>query len=95
MTTFQLLIDPSVIDDLQKAIDYYESKKSGLGKLFMEAIELAFDSLSKFPFYQIRYDTIRCYPLTNYPYMIHFIVNENEKTIEIRAVIHMKSNFQK
>jgi toxin ParE1/3/4 len=36
---FEVVIEPRAILDIQDAIDYYESKQSGLGEYFYEVID--------------------------------------------------------
>jgi len=45
-------------------------------------------TLRENPFFQIRYDNVRCLPLKNYPFMIHYTVNENQNTIIVRSVLN-------
>jgi len=44
------------------------------------------------PFYQVRYKNVRCLPMKKYPYMIHLTVDEKERIVTIRAVIHTSQN---
>ncbi len=81
-------LDLAAIQDLQKAIDYYDEQLSGLGRKFEMAIDKHFSALSKNPFYQIRYDDVRCFPVEKFPFMIHFTVDEEIKTVRVSAVFH-------
>lgn len=85
---FNIDVDPGAILDLQKAIDYYDEQQPGLGKKFENAIDKYFSALSKNPFYQLRYDDIRCMPMKKFPFMIHFTVDEENKTVRVSAVFH-------
>lgn len=85
---FSIDVDPGAILDLQKAIDYYDEQQPGLGKKFENAIDKHFSALSKNPFYQVRYDDIRCMPMNKFPFMIHFTVDEENKTVRVSAVFH-------
>ena len=51
-----------------------------------------FKAIQKNPFYQIRYDNIRCLPLKIFPAMIHFSINEEEQLIVVHAVIGTRKN---
>ncbi|OYU95787.1 MAG: plasmid stabilization protein [Bacteroidetes bacterium B1(2017)] len=90
--SYKLLILPSALSDIQVAISYYNKQQEGLGKRFHQTIKLAFDTLKTNPFYQIKYDTIRCYYAKPFPYLIHFKVEEQAKTITIIAIIHTSRN---
>jgi hypothetical protein len=56
---FELLIQPSALDDIQEAIDYYDFQKDGLGEEFEEELNNHLISISKTKFFQIRYDEDR------------------------------------
>jgi hypothetical protein len=48
---FNVVIEPRALVDIQNAIDYYESKQSGLGEYFYKVIDEHLDTLSKNPFF--------------------------------------------
>lgn len=77
---------------LQLAIDYYNHQQRGLGKRFGLAVKNASKQLEKNPFFQVRYDEIRCLPVHKFPLMIHFSVNEAHKTVRIFAILHTSLN---
>lgn len=81
-------IEPSAKNDIQQEINYYNDKQNGLGKKFHADIKTSFNAIRKNPFYQIRYDNVRCLPLKKFPAMIHFTVDEVKKRITVRAVIN-------
>ena len=82
-----LNIEPEVIDDIQNAIDYYDSKKAGLGKMFYEAINEHFEFIKvNYMSFAIKYDDIRCLPVKKFPYTIHYRVLKLQKVISIKAV---------
>jgi hypothetical protein len=48
MAKFNLLINPEAIDDIQNAVDYYSSKRDGLGsKFFIDLQRKPFISVDK------------------------------------------------
>jgi hypothetical protein len=44
---FTLDIEPEAFDDIQEAVDFYNSRKSGLGKRFYNTVDKHFDFLKK------------------------------------------------
>lgn len=96
---YTISLDPLAILDIQKAIDYYDEQQPGLGKKFENAIDKHFSALSKNPFYQIRYDQVRCLPVKKFPFMIHFVVDNRSSTVRVAAVFHTsldpKENWNK
>lgn len=89
---YKINLDSAAILDIQKAIDYYDEQQPGLGAKFEIAIDRHFSALSKNPFFQMRYDIVRCLPMKKFPFMIHFIVDEESKTIKVSAVFHTSMN---
>ena len=85
---FILELDPRAIKDIQEAIDYYDEQLISLGEKFETYLNKYIKSLSKNPFFQIRYDNIRCLLLKKNPFMIHYTVDENIKAVYIHAIIN-------
>jgi hypothetical protein len=84
---FQINIEPEVLDDLQNAIDYYDSKKEGLGEIFLGMIDKHFELLKDhYLSFAVRYDDIRCLPVKKFPYTIHYRVLSSQKIVSIKAV---------
>jgi plasmid stabilization system protein ParE len=93
--SFEVLIDPLAVQDIQDAINYYEEKSAGLGKKFENELNEQILFLAKNPFLRTRYENVRCLVLNVFPFMIHFTIDEDLKTITIRAVFHTSINPQK
>lgn len=93
---FYVDIEPEALDDIQKAIDFYNSRKSGLGKKFFSILDKQINFLKEnHHSFAIRYDEIRCMPVKKFPYMIHFRVLEKQKLVSIKAVFCTYENPEK
>lgn len=90
--SYHIKIEPEAYQDIQAGIDWYDSQQVGLGRKFYAEVSSSFESLRKNPFYQVRYDNVRCLPVNRYPYMIHFTLDEKENTIIVRAVLSTYQN---
>lgn len=90
--TFDIVIDPRAILDIQKAIDYYDEQQTGLGKRFETIVNKHLIALEKNPFYNVRYDDIHCLPIKKFPYMIHFTIDEERQIVSVIAVFHTSLN---
>ncbi len=75
-------------EDINQAIEYYNTKQKDLGIKFYYSLTQKINSLKINPHYQKRYKNTRCLPLKNYPFIIHFLVNEKTNIVEILAVLH-------
>ena len=88
MKIYKIFVDPKVDNDISKAVEYYENQQAGLSQKFIQAYDDAINILKGFPHYQIRYDSVRCFPIKKFPYMIHFTIDENNRLVNIYALIH-------
>lgn len=92
---FLVILDPRAIDDIQSAIDYYDDQLEGLGKRFDTELDEYLVLIKRNPYFQIRYDHIHCLPLKTFPYMIHFSINEDRKTLTVLAVLFTGASIEK
>jgi toxin ParE1/3/4 len=51
-------------------------------------VKASFKSLKTNPFFQVRYDEVRCLPLKTYPFMIHFTIDQADQLVVVRAVFN-------
>lgn len=85
---YSIKIDPEARSDIQEGIDWYNEQQAGLGKKFHAAVKAHINKLQTNPFYQVRYDEVHCLPLKNFPYMIHFTIDETEQHLTIHGVFN-------
>src|SRR5687768_18581505 len=85
---YKILISPQAKKDIQLAIEWYNDQKPDLGKNFHSVLNSHIENLRNNPFYQIRYDKVRCLPIKQYPYMIHFTLDESKNIVVIRAIFN-------
>ena len=83
---YKTLILPRAKQEVREAAFYYESIRKGLGKLFYKEFKNHSLPLNNFPFFEEKYNIVRVLPLNKFPYLIHFTVNESEKTVSIQAI---------
>ncbi len=92
MTTFTFFIDPVAKTDIQEGIAYYNSKVKGLGRKFHIEVKAAFKIIIQNPYFQVRYNEVRCLPLKKFPYMVHYQIHPELNAITVYAVIHASLN---
>lgn len=92
---FSCLFDERAVLDIKNASEFYKQIEIGLEITFFEDISSCIRLLERNPFFQIRYNSVRCLPLHTFPFMIHYTVHENEKLVKIRALIHSRSSPSK
>jgi hypothetical protein len=92
---YTVFVEDRAANDIQNAIDYYDNQLVGLGYKFEKAVDNEFIALAKNPFYQIRYNDIRCKPIKKFLYLIHFQINESEKFVNVFAIINTNKDPDK
>ena len=56
-------------------------------KAFLSDHTKEFRTLSYNPYFQTRYENVRCLPLAKFPYLIHYIVEEQSRRIVVVGLI--------
>ena len=85
---FKIELFENVTDDIQEAVDFYNSKQKHLGTKFYNATNKALNSLKTDALlYQKKYKNIRCIKLNKFPYLIHYKVIEKLNTVKVYAII--------
>lgn len=92
---YSIVIEPVALQDIQQGIDYYDDQQIGLGEKFEATVNKHLHAIRKNPFFQVRYDNVHCLPVKKYPYMIHFTIDEQSKTVTVRAVFHTSLDPEK
>jgi plasmid stabilization system protein ParE len=83
---------PAITYDVEDIVDY-ASINSELSTAFLDRLEVAKKYIFDFPLaFQIKYKKIRTVLLEQFPYQIHYIVDDTRKQIVILAVIHAYRN---
>ncbi len=84
---------PKVIFDIEDIVDYYISINPELATAFLDRVEEAKKYIADFPLaFQIKYKSVRTVLLEQFPYHIHYIVDDVKKQIVVLAVIHAYKN---
>lgn len=90
---FNVIINDAVADELQEAVDYYKEKQKTLGQKFYKATKKTLKSLKKDALlYQVKYKDVRCIKANNFPYLIHYKVNQKTNTVRVFALICTHKN---
>ncbi|EKT3967318.1 type II toxin-antitoxin system RelE/ParE family toxin [Flavobacterium psychrophilum] len=84
---------PAVTFDIEDVVDYYKSINPELATAFLDRIDEAKKYIADFPnAFQIKYKNVRTVLLEQFPYHIHYIVDDAKKQIVVLAVIHAYRN---
>ena len=84
---------PSVRLDIITATDYYKKINPELAKQFLFRIREAKVYIERSPLgFQIKYNQVRMLLLKQFPYHIHYLIDDTKQQIIILAVIHAYKN---
>ena len=86
--SFTIKIEPEALEDIQESIDWYNEQQPGLGHEFHSDVKATFKKIKSNPYFQVRYDNVRCIPMKKYPFMVHFTVDDKNKTVVVRAIFN-------
>lgn len=90
---YKSIILPLAKEDITNADLWYEEKQIGLGKRFTQQVREKVYFIKENPkACYIRYDNVRTAVLNMFPFMLHYIVDENNKTLVISALLHTSRN---
>jgi plasmid stabilization system protein ParE len=79
-------------NDVREAAKWYNEQQTGLGRRFTADVRKRITSIKQNLYaYSIKYGQVRTAVLDNFPYMVHFSI-ENDRTILVSAVLHTSRN---
>jgi len=82
--------------DIKDAAKWYNDKQKGLGKRFTDHVRKKVIYIRENPEHiAVRYGEKRTALVDTFPFMIHFIIDQENKTIIISAVFATKDNPEK
>lgn len=86
---FSINISPSVLDDIQSGVDYYNSRSLNLGFRFADEVDSSLQSIAQMPeAYSCRYKNVRAKLLYKFPYLIFFTINNNNNIVEVLRIFN-------
>ena len=92
---YQPVILPLAKEDIRSTAKWYNKQQKGLGKRFTKEVRNKVAHICKTPEHIVtRYHDVKTAIVDVFPYMIHFIVDEGNKTIIITAVFAMAQSPQ-
>lgn len=93
MLHYNILIHEDAVNDIQEIVIWYNNQQQNLGNRFKNQLIKQINSLKKNPMiFSIRYDNIRCMLVKKFPFLIHFSISTESKTVSIFAVLHTSRN---
>ncbi len=92
---YEIIYLPLVYEDIKETNDFYNSRKKGLGKEFVNTVKHEFGVILKNPLlFEIRYNNTRIAFTKRFPFGIHFEIQENTNCIVVKGVYHTARNSE-
>ncbi len=86
---YKSVILPLAKEDIRIAALWYNKQQHGLGKRFAAEVREEVHFIRQNPkATNVRYDEVRTAVLNLFPFMIHYFIDEKNKTIIVSAVLH-------
>lgn len=80
-------------EDIREAAKWYNKQQKGLGKRFTAEVRENVHFIRQNPkAANIRYKNVRTTVLNIFPFMVHYTIDEKNKTIIVSAVLHTSRN---
>src|SRR5687767_10059485 len=90
---YSFVNSPTVKADIIDAFNYYKKINPQLANQFIIRLREAKSYIALSPMgFQIKYNGVRTLLLKQFPYHIHYFINENKQQIIILAIIHAYKN---
>ena len=86
---YKSIILPLAKEDIREAAKWYNKRQNGLGKRFTAEVREKVHFIRQNPkASNVRYNSVRTAVLNVFPFMVHFTIDEKNKTVIISAVLH-------
>ena len=77
------------LQDVTDSMDWYDEQQAGLADRFYAQVENKLEQVAENPLlYSIRYDKVRCTLIDDFPYLVHYYVEEERKRVIVLGIIH-------
>lgn len=90
---FKLIILPLAKQDIKEAASWYNEKQKGLGLRFTKSVRSEVKTIQLNPLAFVnRYKETHTAVMSDFPFMIHYIIDDTRKAIVVTAVFHTSLN---
>lgn len=94
--TYKVIVSPFAFQNIENALQYYiNNAGKKVAQNFLRDYQKTYNTLLINPFNQFHDVNYRFVPLAKFPFIIFYVLNEENKTVEINAVFHTSQNPNK
>jgi plasmid stabilization system protein ParE len=91
--SYTLVNRPSVKSDIIEVVNYNKQINPAIAKQFLYRLKEAKTYIQNAPLsFQVKYNQVRTLLLKQFPYHIHYLVDDTKQQIVILAVVHAYKN---
>lgn len=88
----EVRIRPEAQIEFNQSVDWYEERRRGLGKRFIESVDSAIHSISESPEQWARvHEDVRCNSVKGFPYQIYYRILDKD-TVEVLSIFHVRQH---
>ncbi|SDT63981.1 ParE toxin of type II toxin-antitoxin system, parDE [Mucilaginibacter mallensis] len=93
MKSYKIKIKDEALVDILNITDWYNERVPNLGLKFQKNTRLQINTLKHNAYsFAIRYKDVRCTLVKKFPFLIHYIIDEDNKVVNVYAIIHTSRN---
>ena len=87
--SYAITFRAEALQDITEAMDWYDEQQAGLADRFYTQVESKLEQVAEHPFlYSVRYAEVRCVLVDDFPYLVHYYVEEERKRVTVLGIIH-------
>ena len=89
--SLSVILDPEAKTEYVEGYDYFQSRRTGLGDEFAEAVEFVLDRIRANPkLFRIVLSNFRCGVVQGFPYCVYYRVERSH--IRVLSIFHTSQN---
>jgi toxin ParE1/3/4 len=92
---FKIIVSPSAQLDIEEIADFYFNININVLIQFNKSLKEAYSSLSINPYYQKRYKDFHGIPLKQFPFMLFYKIEKDNRIVKIISCFHTSQNPKK
>lgn len=92
---FKIIVSPSAQFEIEEIADFYFNININVLIQFNERLKEAYNSLSINPYYQKRYKDFHGIPLKQFPFMVFYKIEKDNRIVKIISCFHTSKNPKK
>lgn len=86
---YSINLTPAAVEDIQTAMDYYNSRSVNLGFRFTDEVDNSLQAIAKMPeAYGYRYKNVRAKLLYKFPFLVFFIIDDKKFIVKILRIFN-------